>query len=115
MGLKRPERPRVRPGLIGLAAGVDDPAASRAIAAVEQAVGQLERRAFAPSVLTGVDLSLGVNVIDHGLGRAPLGVVVVPTALGADWRWVQDAPHRDRQVRVELAGVAMPGATVVVF
>ena len=115
MGLKRPQMPRVRPGLIALGAGVADPATSRAIGEVERAVSLLERRSFAPVVLTAVALAIGNNDLEHGLGRPPLGVWVVPTALGADWRWVADTPHRDRLVRVEVSGVALPAATVVVF
>ncbi len=115
MGLNRARPLRTRPGLIGLAAGVADKPTSRAIAEVERAVGLIERRQFAPVVITGVDLALGVNVIDHGLGRPPGGVYVVPTALGADWRWISDGPHPDRQVRVEVSGAAQPAATLVVF
>lgn len=116
MGLSRPRPVRTRPGLIGLAAGVVDPGASRAIAEVERAIGLIERRAFQPVVLTGVDLALGTNKLDHGLGRPVVGAIVVPTALGGDWRVdVVNNPHAARQVWIEISGVAQPGATVVVF
>jgi hypothetical protein len=62
------------------------------------------------------DLVVGSNFVRHGLGRAPRFVQVTPAVADATfgWAWIKTSPHADRQVRIDVVGVAQPGAVVIV-
>lgn len=61
------------------------------------------------------DLAIGTNVVQHGLGRAPIHVVVTPTVASTSFAWALHTtnPHPDRQVLIDVVGVAQPGARIL--
>lgn len=92
---------------------VADPTVSRALRATSEAIDALQAGAVDPVT---TDLAVGANYVRHGLGRAPRFVQVTPTVASAAyaWAWVKTSPHADRQVRIDVIGVAQPGAVVIV-
>lgn len=95
---------------------VDDPKTSRAIANVSDAVQALQSRGTFAHV--DADLVVGTNVVTHGLGRAVRAVQLTPSVADAtfSWAWNRTAsnPHPDRQVLIDVIGVAQPNAVVIV-
>ena len=90
-----------------------DPTVSRAVDEVRKAAQTaLDRRQV--TIVGPVDLAIGTNAIQHGLGRAPAFVSVMSTALGGSWALHADNPHPDRQVLIDVSGVAQPGASILV-
>lgn len=91
-----------------------DPTISRAMDDVRKAAQTaLDRRTFE---IVPIDLVVGVNVVQHNLGRAPQHINVKPTVADAAFAWAEhtDNPHPDRQVLIDVVGVAQPGASVFV-
>lgn len=91
-----------------------DPTVSRAVDDVRRAAqSALDRRTFE---IVPIDLVVGVNVVQHNLGRAPQYINVKPTVANATFAWAEhtDNPHPDRQVLIDVVGVAQPGASVFV-
>jgi hypothetical protein len=116
MAGRRPQRipSKARSAATNLA----DPQVSRAVDEVRAAANQaLARRTS--DIVTGVSLVVGQNVVQHNLGRAPVFVAVMLTAAGGSWSVhgglvSADNPHPDRQVLIDVAGVAQPNAAVFV-
>jgi len=108
---RKPVRPRSVERVVSTS--VDDPETSRALDELAAAMGKLQERPTS-QVITDVDLVIGTNVVRHGLGRAPKFVDVMPTVLDASFAWRHDTnqPHLDRQVLIEISGVAQPNAAV---
>lgn len=93
---------------------LDDPTISRAVDDVRKAAqAALDRRTFD---IVATDLVVGLNVVKHSLGRAPQHINVKPTVADATFAWAEhtDNPHPDRQVLIDVVGVAQPGASVFV-
>jgi hypothetical protein len=54
-------------------------------------------------------------VINHGLGRKPVGATVTPTVADATWAWSLKAGATSSQMTLTCVGVAQPGAAVEAF
>lgn len=77
-------------------------------AANQALAGVTERR-----VVT-MDLAVGANRINHGLGAKARGAYVTPTVADASYAY-SFAADGDKQAVITVVGVAQPGATVEVF
>jgi hypothetical protein len=98
-----------------VATNLDDATTSRAVDEVRAAAQTaLDRRSF--YIVPKVDLVVGTNAVPHSLGRAPVFVSVMPTVADATYAWAvhTNNPHPDRQVLIDVVGVAQPGASVFV-
>lgn len=94
---------------------VDDPHTSRALDGLVTAVGKLQETAGVDLITQ--DLEVGTNAVRHGLGRSPRFVGITPTVADASFAWglnASDNPHPDRQVLIDVVGVAQPGALILV-
>lgn len=94
---------------------IPDPLISRAVDEIRQAAqASLDRPTFA--VIEPVNLTVGTNVVQHSLGREPSHVALTPTVADATfgWAWNKNNPHPDRQVLIDVVGVAQPGASILV-
>lgn len=107
MPAQRPQRPRPRDQVVEHQADTPD--------SIERALGELARLSapiLSRSLLT-VDLVVGDNRINHNLGRKPRHVTLMPTAADASFAWA--VTERDeRQMVIEVVGVAQPGASIEV-
>lgn len=91
-----------------------DPTVSRAVDEVRDAAqAALDRPTF--QTLTQ-DLSIGTNAVQHGLGRAPSHIALTPSVASTSFAWSEhkDNPHPDRQVLIDVVGVAQPQARIMV-
>lgn len=104
MPARAPQRPQTRPRVIAPVA--DDFVARQLSDASQRAADQLHDR----SIRT-VDLIVGDNVINHGLGRKPLAVSITPTVANAGWAWALTKAD-GRQATITCIGIAQPGAAV---
>lgn len=111
MGVTKPQRPPARPRMTSPTSSVDvTPFSQRLIAdASQRAADQLRDRA-----VLQVDLKVGDNVINHGLGRKPRGATVTPSVADASWAWSLRSPTTT-QVTLTCVGVPQPGAVIEVF
>lgn len=100
-------RPKARAALVG--GSVEDGATQRALDDVATAVNKLEQAGDRVSV--AVDLIIGDNRINHGLGRKPNGATLTPTVADASFAWAMTSAD-ERQVVIEVIGAAQPGAEV---
>lgn len=83
----------------------------------ERAIAELRKPQRAGQDVVTADLKVGTNAVQHSLGRAPRFVSVSPTVADATFAWARSAqpnPHPDRQVLIDVVGVAQPGATILV-
>jgi hypothetical protein len=110
-----PPRPPPRPLAAPDAPRAVDPATDRVVDALKERVRVLEQRTPLRQTIT-VDLALGVNQIDHGLGRAPVGASVTPTVASAAFGWAMvTSSNPERTVWIEVVGIPMPGAALEVW
>lgn len=110
MAGRRPQR--IRPAKVARSTNLKDPTTSRAVDEVRDAVQVLQKQPS--SQVVKQDLKVGTNAVQHGLGRAPAHVSVKPTVADASFAWAENStnPHRDRQVLIDVVGVAQPGASI---
>lgn len=103
-------RPKLRPTVIDH--HVDDfggaDRMTSQLAALVAAIPPTDRRAVV------VDLIVGRNRFDHGLGARARGVTVCPTVPDAAFAWSFSIDN-DRQVVITVLGIDQPGAIVEVF
>lgn len=94
---------------------VADPATSRALDQVSDAVLQLQGAAL--RVVIRMDLAVGKNVVRHGLGREARGYTLVATVADATFAHALDDsnPSPDLELWVTAVGVAQPGARIEVW
>jgi hypothetical protein len=105
---------QVKPkGTLPAATLVDDPIVGRLIDSVANSVSQTSSRIKDRAILT-VDLAIGANTVNHGLGFRAHGASVCPTVADATFAWSFAVPN-DRQVTITVIGAAQPGAAVEVF
>lgn len=83
----------------------------RAISSVSDAANEALARISLSQPLE-VDLTVGANRVSHGLGRTPLGVLVVPQSADASFGWSYDwnqpgNPIPQRSAVIDVVGVAM--------
>lgn len=107
MPAAKPQRPAARPRQFAPIAG--DFQIRQVIQGAQRAADQLHDR-----VMLTVDLKVGANVINHGLGRKPTGATVTPMVADATWAWALTASSSS-QMTITCIGVAQPGATVEAF
>lgn len=107
MPAQKPVKPQTRPRIIAPKSG--DQAQRQVIDAVQRSADQLRDRASMT-----MDLAVGANVVNHGLGRAPRGASVSPTVADATWAWALTAAD-DKQATITCVGVAQPGAAIEVW
>lgn len=110
----KPQRPVQRQQLqTGTLLDADPSKVSRHLSDLATAVQAGEQRAIQRSGST-VDLVVGANRINHGLGRAPLGATVTPTVADASFAWALTGGDA-RQAVITVIGVPQPKAYVEVF
>lgn len=82
---------------------------------VQQAVQELQRSARRQ--VLKVDLVVGRNVVRHGLSRAARGYTLTPTVADAAFAHAIDVSNAnpDREVWINVVGVAQPGAQIEVW
>lgn len=100
----RPSRPSTRSR--NLAPVADDFTQRQLSDATQRAADQIRDR-------NGlyVSLAVGVNVINHGLGRKPRGAQVTPTVANATWAYALTSADT-KQATLTCIGVAQPNAYV---
>jgi hypothetical protein len=94
-----------------------DVATDRVIDALKERVRVLEQRTPTRQTIR-VDLALGINTVEHGLGRPVAGVHVTPTEASAGFAWAlieSGNPHPERLVLIEVSGIPMLAAPVEVW
>lgn len=110
MPAKRPVRPDTRARVLAPVNGSVTPFTQRLIVdASQRSANQLRDR---NGVL--VDLKVGSNIVNHGLGRKPDGATVTPTVADPSWAWALSS-RDERQITIICTGVAQPGAFVEFF
>lgn len=111
MPATKPTRPTARPMLSPRDVDADD--MPRAFDEVQRALSRLEMRVKDRAYVV-TDLAVGVNRINHGLGKVPVGASVTPTTADATWAWAV-TDKSATQIEITTVGVAQTGATVEVF
>jgi hypothetical protein len=115
VGVGTKTAPRALAG--GVANRTDDPPTNRALETLAERLRVLEGRTPVRVTLR-VDLALGINKINHGLGRKVVGASVTPTEASAGFAWCvlfDDNPQPERQVWIEVLGIPQTGAAVEVW
>lgn len=108
------DRPAQRQQLVTGTLGDADPTTiSRLVGEIADAHEDLAAR-HQPRDQQVADLVVGANVLNHGLGRRPLGCNVTPTVADATFAWAMTA-RDERTVTITAIGVPQPKATVEVF
>jgi hypothetical protein len=77
---------------------------------VNDLVVEAARSSRRPRNAITVDLIIGDNRINHGLGVIPRGCGITPTVADASFAWAITA-RDDRQAIITVVGIAQPGAT----
>lgn len=112
MSAKPQKRPANTPKLIPQEATGDDVA--RGFRDLANAMGSLERERKTRDVLAPVNLVVGANVLNHGLGRRPLGANVSPTVADAGFAAAMTSAN-DKQVTITVIGIAQSNAAVELY
>lgn len=103
-------RPRQRQQLsTGKLMDADPQKISRHLAEVAAAIPEVKDRTSQK-----VDLVVGDNLINHGLGRPALGATVTPSVADATFAWAMTATDR-LTATITVVGVPQTGARVEVF
>lgn len=110
MATKRAPRPRTLPQVGGNIA-MDAAGQARA---VSDLTAHAQRSSTPARALLPVDLSIGDNVVNHGLGRVPVHVNLMPTAVDASFAWAVTARNA-KTITVAVAGLAQTSASLEVF
>jgi hypothetical protein len=113
VGTEKPPRPLAG----GLRNRTGDTPTNRALEAMAEQIRVLEART--PIRVTRlVDLAVGINKINHGLGRPVVGVSITPTEASAGFAWcliTAGNTQPERQVWIEVQGIPMSQAPVEVW
>lgn len=97
---------------------VEDPTTERAFLALETDLEPLYDSPLAGARVFTADLVVGVNRLNHGLGRIPRNVHVTPTTADATWSWAWTTSGNnqpERQIWITTTGVAQAGAVIEVY
>lgn len=113
MPARKPQRPRPRPAAIPANGEVKIGDVPRQLADLAAAVRALEAR-LQDRKSSVVDLAVGVNRINHGLGRIPVGANVTPSTADATWAWAV-TDRSAAQIEITTVGVAQTAAILEVF
>ena len=107
-------RPSHRQQLVtGTLVGELDPATvSRQLTELGDA---MDGQVTAPPRFQGtITLVVGINVVNHGLGRTPKGATVTPTVADASFAWALTTADNGTAT-ITVVGVKQPNAYVEVF
>lgn len=88
----------------------DDPSIGRVLGQAVAAISHLNDGSFNSRVVV-LDLAVGTNRIDHGLGRRARIAAVAPTVADAAFAW-SFTTDNDTQAIITIVGVDQPGAAV---
>lgn len=110
MAAKKTPRPVPRERL-ATSRVLDDSPVARAVDSVAQSVERIEGRVTARSTLAPINLVVGDNVLNHNLGRRPVGAAVSPTVADPAFAWAMTR-YDARQATIAVVGVDQPGAAV---
>lgn len=114
MPAKLVARPKTRPQLqTGTAVGADPATMSRLLGDLATAVQRTESTAKDRTRIT-VDLAVGANHVNHGLGRPAIGVTLTPTVADASFAWAMTASD-SQQITVTVIGVPQPKCPLEVY
>jgi len=111
MATRNHKRPAVTPKLIPQETG---DLARRGVRDLATAVGVLEHGRKSRDVIAPVNLAVGANVLNHGLGRRPLGANVSPTVADASFAAAMTSAN-DKQVTITVIGIAQSNAAVELY
>lgn len=103
-------RPRLVPRVAAATLLGGDPAVGRVVGQAVSAIGRLNDQTV-NSVIVVQDLVVGMNRINHGLGRRARLAHVSPTVADASFAWAFTTDN-DTQAIVTVVGVPQPRATV---
>lgn len=92
-----------------------DTRTERALADLADAVNQL---GGGTNYVADIDLALGTNTIEHGLGREPAMVQVAPTTADVNFGWGWDPvqagnPRPKMLIHITVAGTAMTARVII--
>lgn len=107
MPASRPVRVSTRDQVVGHEASTPD-SIERAIAELGRLMPQIASRSQFVA-----DLVIGDNRVNHNLGRLPKHVTLMPTVADATFAWAVTS-MTERQLVIEVAGAAQPGASIEV-
>lgn len=111
MAAKPVPRPRVVPRLLApTLLGTDPMVTSRLLSQTASAVQQ-QGSQTSNSIIVVQDLAVGVNRINHGLGRRARAAHVTPTVADATFAWGFTTDN-DTQIILTVAGVPQPNAAI---
>jgi hypothetical protein len=113
MAVKRIARPRAKAQLTTGTLGTDPAQTSRLLSDLADAHDDLDARVRARDVQT-VNLTVGANRLNHGLGRKALGCTITPTVADPTWAWAMTAAD-DKQLTITTVGVPQPNAYLEIF
>lgn len=117
MALRRAQRPRAL-AKVAPPEGSDPDVLERAVQDLERDLGDVQDARVLTSQVIVANLVVGVNKINHGLGRAPVFATVVPTVADSTWSWAwlrTTATNPKSQVWIECLGIDQTGATILVY
>lgn len=115
MAAQKIARPAARAQLAtGTIVGALDPTVvSRHLSELADAVDRNESSAIPTRAQLNVDLAVGDNSINHGLGRKARGAFVSPTVADPTWAYAVTAIS-DKTITITCVGVPQPSAFVEV-
>ena len=114
MPAKKPTRPPQRTQLqTGTLLDADPSKVSRHLSDLATAVAATDTRVLDRNTVI-VDLIVGANLVNHGLGRPARGATVTPTVADATFAWALTATDA-RQATITVVGVPQPKAAVELF
>ncbi len=113
MPARKPQRPVARAGSVPTGGDTKIADVPRQLGGLAAAVRTLENRAKDRASVV-VDLVVGANRINHGLGRVPNGASVTPTVADATWAWAV-TDKSAAQIEITTVGVVQPSAALEVW
>lgn len=116
MGGQPPKRPIARRALLPVQ--VDDAKTQHALRELGDEVARLGQLNALDRQVVTVDLVVGTNKVNHGLGRRVRGYTLTPTVADATFAHalvIAGNSQPDRQVWISVIGVNQPGAVLEVW
>jgi hypothetical protein len=111
MSVKKLTRPVSKQQLVTGTLGAPDAATqSRMLSELATAHEDLTRNVPERSSMT-VNLAVGANIMNHGLGGKPRGASVSPTVADVTFAWAMTAAD-DKQATITVLNIAQPNAGI---
>lgn len=109
MSIRKRTAPPAKQQLVtGTAVNMDPPTVSRLLSELATSQDGMARQIGARSSMT-IDLAIGANVVNHGLGGKPRGCSVSPTVADVTFAWAMTSAD-DKQATISVLNVAQPSA-----